>query len=272
MKTYLSTLLLATTASFTFAQGPLTPPGLPAPSMKTLDQIEARTPISATVTPGAGPYFTISQPGSYYLTGNITVTTGSAIVITAASDVSIDLNGFTIASTSTIGNDGYAIFIPIYFNRLTVRNGSIRSGTTVSNQAVVTSAGFTYGIVSQYGLQEALISGLHVSGCCSSGIMVEGQGIIENCTASNNGVDGIFCRNGSVTGCTARLNGADGIVTILSSVTSCSAFNNGHHGINASSSVVVHCVASGNSTSYTSDANIRVDLASQRIGCIPPSE
>jgi hypothetical protein len=41
------------------AQGSLTPPpGAPAPTMKTLDQIEARTPISSAP-------FTISAPGSY---------------------------------------------------------------------------------------------------------------------------------------------------------------------------------------------------------------
>ena len=35
-----------------FAQGSLTPPGAPAPTMKTLDQVEARTIINATNTSG----------------------------------------------------------------------------------------------------------------------------------------------------------------------------------------------------------------------------
>ena len=46
------------------AQGSLTPPGAPAPSMKSLDQIEARTPIDAAHTPGdANNQFIISAPG-----------------------------------------------------------------------------------------------------------------------------------------------------------------------------------------------------------------
>ena len=51
----------------TFGQGTLTPPGAPLPTMKTLDQIEARTAI-----PGGSAPYTISAPGSYYLTGNLT--------------------------------------------------------------------------------------------------------------------------------------------------------------------------------------------------------
>ena len=75
-----------------FAQGPLAPPSAPAPSMKSLAQIEARTAISGNngLTPAAGPYFTISSSGSYYLTGNIIVLSGDAIRINA-SGVSLDL-------------------------------------------------------------------------------------------------------------------------------------------------------------------------------------
>jgi hypothetical protein len=99
-------VLLAVTTATSFAQGPLNLPGAPAPAMKSLDQIEARTDVLKLA---AAPPYTITQPGSYYLTGNITVSSGSAIVITAASDVSIDLNGFTIASTLTGSANGYGI-------------------------------------------------------------------------------------------------------------------------------------------------------------------
>src|SRR5438105_3223769 len=93
----LSTLLLLPESAL-FAQGLLTPPGTPAPTMKTLDQIEARTPIDAIHTAGGSGYqFIVSAAGSYYLTGNL-VTSGSnnnCIHVTSA-DVTIDLNGFQI--------------------------------------------------------------------------------------------------------------------------------------------------------------------------------
>lgn len=85
--------------SSAFAQGALTPPGAPAPSMKTLDQIEPRTPLG---TPGAVTTSTIviSQPGSYVLVGPVTVAGGDGITITA-DNVTLDLNGFVVSSTAS---------------------------------------------------------------------------------------------------------------------------------------------------------------------------
>src|SRR6266436_4671626 len=68
-----------------FAQGSLTPPGAPAPTMKTLQQIEPRTPISSVPV-------SILNSGSYYLTDNLEVSYGDAIFI-SANNVTVDLNG-----------------------------------------------------------------------------------------------------------------------------------------------------------------------------------
>ena len=48
----------------TVSAGPLTPPGPPAPTSKTLNEIEPRTPINSLP-------FVIEEPGSYYLTRNL---------------------------------------------------------------------------------------------------------------------------------------------------------------------------------------------------------
>ena len=71
------------------AQGPLDPGGPPAPAMKTLNQVEPRTPITNI------PY-TISSPGSYYITGHLTCRTAAAGIYVATNNVTIDLCGFTL--------------------------------------------------------------------------------------------------------------------------------------------------------------------------------
>src|ERR1700761_393464 len=82
---------IATVAS----QGSLTPPGPPAMIMKSLDQVEPRTAINSTNTPGdADSTYKITQPGSYYLTENLTGTSGKVGIEIAANDVSLDLMGF----------------------------------------------------------------------------------------------------------------------------------------------------------------------------------
>src|ERR1035438_9382322 len=100
------------------AQGSLTPPGAPAPTMLTLSQVEPRTPITNTTA------VTISSPGSYYLTTNITVTAGDAITITA-SGVTLDLNGFTVSSSAG-SPAGTGILLAGGNTDITILNGHIQ--------------------------------------------------------------------------------------------------------------------------------------------------
>src|SRR5262245_61818709 len=79
--------------------GPLDPPAGPVTgTYKTLAQVEPR--IDVATLPGNGSCaHIISQPGSYYLSGNLSVNTSGGVicaVYVGASDVSVDLNGFVI--------------------------------------------------------------------------------------------------------------------------------------------------------------------------------
>jgi len=76
------------------AGGPLNPPSGPVSSTPGP---EPRTAINATNTPGTAlAEFRISQPGSYYLPGNIAAPAGASGILVDASDVTIDLMGFAI--------------------------------------------------------------------------------------------------------------------------------------------------------------------------------
>src|SRR5262245_21934635 len=98
-----------------FAQGSLAPPGAPAPSMKTLDQIEARMPIS--VAPSI-----LTDPGSYYLTTNLVGVANNYGIAILADNVTLDLNGFAV-----IGVNNAFTGIGIFGQKnVCVRNGTVR--------------------------------------------------------------------------------------------------------------------------------------------------
>ena len=84
-----------------FGQGDLTPMAGPSPTMKTLDQVEPRTPISSL------PY-TIQSGGSYYLTRSLN--SSSQGIVINVSNVTLDLMGFTISGDSG-GNDEDGVII-----------------------------------------------------------------------------------------------------------------------------------------------------------------
>ena len=177
--------------STVFAQGSLTPPGAPAPTMKSLDQIEARTAITNTAS-----LVTISQPGSYYLTHNLTVSSGDGIDINT-NGVTLDLNGFTISSTAASAT-GTGILLNSRLSDITIFNGHIRGGVTNNGSGVYSGSGFAIGIYySGSSPANVIVSRVTVSGCLSYGInlAVSDTTLVDSCVVQTVGSAGIYANN-----------------------------------------------------------------------------
>ncbi len=215
----LSGVVLLITGAVLYA-GPLTPPVGPVTSTyKTLSEVEPRIAINSTNTPGDNDsLFKIAQPGSYYLTGNITGVVGKhGIKIFITNGVTIDLNGFELLGV--VGSLDGVFSTSGGMRNITIRNGSIRNwgedGLDLSN-------GNT---------NVALVEGVLSSGNGNSGIRMGTGGLVVNCNASYNGASGISSALTAI-GCVARDNGQHGITSVNGgTVTGCTAINNTANGI-----------------------------------------
>src|SRR5580658_10119634 len=113
MKQVVLFLTILTLPASLFAQGPLSPTAAPAPTMKSLAQIETRTPITNL------PY-SVEAPGSYYVTTNLTggLINGGITILT--NNVTIDLGGFTLSGIG--GNSSGIVGGPA---NVVIRNGTL---------------------------------------------------------------------------------------------------------------------------------------------------
>ncbi len=242
--------------------GPLDPPAGPVEStMKTLSDVEPRIAISVENTPGdEGAFYKITAPGSYYLTRNTRMLTlgGSRDGIEiAASDVTVDLNGYTIEGLAGMSN-GIVVSEPDLSN-IVVCNGTIRGflgdGIDTQSRDVLHSEVRGVRVVGagMHGIRlgdHAVVSDCEVSGSGFGGILSGSSSRVSDCTVLENGsIGGISIGGDSVvSGCIARRNLGSGVtVGDESLVVDCVADQNGSNGITAGNySSVTDCVATGN--------------------------
>jgi len=251
--------LIGLTALFSISccafAGDLEPPASPVPTMKTLTEIEPRTTIES-LAGDADSLYIITDPGSYYLTGNISSGVKHGITI-AADNVTIDLNGFSVIGMNTGGRDGITSSGGHY--NVVVKNGIVRNwangivlrGYNFRCSELIVMDNNLTGIWAENNAQilkcEARNNlggiGFHVEGYgaefkdCIAQNNVVGFGAFHtvlavNCVAHNNSSSGFDIGfAATITDCVAREN-TDGITTNrFCAITRCTVVENGNDGI-----------------------------------------
>jgi hypothetical protein len=218
-----------------FSQGSLTPPGAPAPMMKSLDQIEARIPINAVNTPGdASSLFRITNSGSYYLTGSILGASNKYGIYITGTNVSIDLNGFSL------------IGVP-----------DSRSGISANNHSVAIRNGFIldwadFGVV--HSSEGLLLENLVITRCGNTNFQGAGGGagagakaVVRNSVFSRNLGYGLYVGDSSVlSDCVLSQNFRSGSsIGQRCRVSNCTVTWNKEHGISIGDGSVVHGLSVG---------------------------
>jgi hypothetical protein len=214
--------------------------------------------INAVRTPIDSLPYTINQPGSYYITGNLDGSGGGINI--SADDVTLDLMGFALDGG---GVNDKGIDIQSIRDNVTIRNGTVTNfgqlgivqsysagGTTSSNTRILNMRVIDNGALAVYhagisiNATNALVSGCTVSGHPGNGISVSATGIVRNNLTYGNGRAGIF-GGGLIVGNVVNNNGGGGSAT--------------YSGIDASHAIIRDNVVKDNQYSGISGGTLLVE-------------
>lgn len=193
-----------------------------------IDQARA---LAGNVTPGDAPGFpvTLTQPGSYRLSGNLTVPSQTDGIVIQSNEITIDLNGFRISAPAPATE---ADFAGITDKGVTYRSILIRNGAMTNFGVVMFSS-------HQVEVREMRISKAHFA------IQVRGDGAV----ISKNNVDGNFIG--------LRIEGDDAIISDNIAT---------RNYIGILSSTPFAALITGNNTSFNSHSGINVGCPSNVVG------
>ncbi len=202
--------------------------------------------VAGSLTPPAGPVaptqrrlitalpFTISVPGSYVVTGDLTGVAGQNGITINSHDVTIDLNGFTLRGVPG-SLTGIAVVSGPAWKNIVILNGTVRNWGGDGINLVPSN--------------NTRLEGVNATGNSNYGIAGHLGFRAEKCGANENGIWGIgvFGANGSLSDCTASSNGGHGM-SGAQVVRHCTASFNGGDGISAGSGgTIVSSEANSNS-------------------------
>ncbi len=219
--------------------GTMDPPAGPIdPTMKDLDTVEPRIPIT-TLSGSAQAKYVITEPGSYYFSGDVYGEAGKHGIAIDADNVTIDLMGYALIG----GTDQWTgIYVAQPHTNIEVRNGTVRNWRNYGITLLNTIAPHVRDIRAShngsdaiYVAHGAIVERCTVSQNSSTGIHVYNGSVVRDCTAIYNGGTGIVGSGGDIiVNCVSRNNEGSGFyIAGAGTIKGCTAIQNFSHGIHA---------------------------------------